>query len=71
MSIAGTPTDNALMESFTGKLKTERIHHLDITSLTQLDGETSIYCSYYNTQRLYSWHEYLTIEQVKFHRTLH
>jgi transposase InsO family protein len=71
MSRAGTPVDNALMESFMGKLKTERLHHLDITSLAQLDSETSIYCSYYNAQRLHSRHGYLTIEQVKFHRTLH
>ncbi|MGL6009873.1 MAG: integrase core domain-containing protein, partial [Culicoidibacterales bacterium] len=30
MSRAGTPTDNASMESFIGKMKNERLKHVEI-----------------------------------------
>ncbi len=68
MSRAGTPTDNATMESFMGKMKTERLKHIEIKSLVQLDREVRIYCRYYNTERLHSRHEYQTIQQVKQQR---
>lgn len=70
MSRAGTPTDNALMESLIGKLKTERLHHIDITTLAQLDKEVRMYANYYNQHRLHSRHGYLSIQQVKYQRTL-
>lgn len=68
MSRAGTPTDNAIMESFMGKMKTERLKHIEITSLVQLDHEVHIYSLYYNTERLHSRHNYQTIQQVKQQR---
>lgn len=37
MSRPGTSTDNASMESFMGKMKMERLKHVEIKSLIQLD----------------------------------
>lgn len=68
MSRAGTPTDNAMMESFMGKMKTERLKHVNITSFAKLESEIRIYCTYYNTSRKHSRHNYKTIKQLKHQR---
>lgn len=61
----GTRTDNATIESFMGKMKFERLKHIEIKLSTKLDREVRMYCRYYNTERLHSRHAYQTNQQVK------
>ncbi|MGL4953520.1 MAG: IS3 family transposase, partial [Culicoidibacterales bacterium] len=68
MSRAGTPTDNASMESFIGKMKNERLKHVEINSLIQLDHEARIFCTYHNNEKLHSRHGYMTLKEVKQRR---
>lgn len=56
--MTGISADNATMEPFIGKMKTEPLKYIEIKSLIQLNREVRIYCWYYNAERLYSRHEY-------------
>lgn len=56
MSRKGNCLDNAPMESFSGSLKTEMVHHRNFS--TRAEAESAI-CEYievfYNRQRQHSW----------------
>jgi transposase InsO family protein len=52
MSKAGYPYDNAPMESFYGKLKSEHLSHYNIKSITHLDELANGYIfRYYHHKR--------------------
>jgi putative transposase len=54
MSRIGTPTDNAVMESFMGKLKCERTKHREYETSLMLTEDLLYYIySYYNTKRIH------------------
>ena len=65
MSRPGTPTDNAMMESFMGKLKTEKINHHEYKKLRDLEKAVEEYKDYYNNKRLKQSIGYKTIKEVK------
>lgn len=62
MSRAGTPLDNAPMESFFSSFKSEVIHnkHVKISSFEDLELKTREYINYYNYERIQKKLGYLT-----------
>lgn len=61
MSKAGCPYDNAPMESFFGKFKSEELNHLGIYNLEHLNKINRDYCyRYYNYKRPHSFNNWLT-----------
>jgi len=62
MSRAGTPLDNAPMESFFSSFKSEVIHnkHIKISSFEDLELKTKEYINYYNYERIQKKLGYLT-----------
>ena len=65
MSRAGTPTDNASMESINGWIKTEMFMDLHITSLEKIDEEIKDYIVFFNEKRPAYSLNYLTPKQYK------
>lgn len=54
MSRAGTPTDNAYVESFFGTLKNELVHQMTFTSYVECAARVIDYVDFYNKERLHS-----------------
>lgn len=52
MSRKGTPLDNAVIESFHGRLKTETIHNNDIHSVEELKSMVIDWIDFYDRQRI-------------------
>jgi len=65
MSRPGTPTDNAMMESFMGKIKTEKLKHHEYRNLKELEKAVEEYKDYYNKKRLKQSLGYKTIKEFK------
>jgi putative transposase len=65
MSRPGTPTDNAMMESFMGKLKNEEINHHEYKNLRDLEKAIEEYKDYYHNKRLKQSIGYKTIKEFK------
>ncbi|MGL5041733.1 MAG: IS3 family transposase, partial [Culicoidibacterales bacterium] len=66
MSRIGTPTDNAVMESFMGKLKGERTKHRAYETALNLTEDLIYYIyNYYNTQRVNQSLNYKTPEEFR------
>lgn len=61
MSRIATPTDNALMEGFMGKLKNEKLKHNEYKNILQVSEEVRKYCyDYYNKTRVHQSLNYAT-----------
>jgi transposase InsO family protein len=54
MSRAGTPTDNAFVESFFGTLKNELVHQMAFGSYVECAARVIDYVEFYNEERLHS-----------------
>ncbi len=54
MSRAGTPTDNAFVESFFGTLKNELVHQMKFSSYVECVARVIDYVEFYNEERLHS-----------------
>ena len=54
MSRAGTPTDNAFVESFFGTLKNELVHQRKFSSYVECVARIIDYIEFYNEERLHS-----------------
>lgn len=54
MSRAGTPTDNAFVESFFGTLKNELVHQMKFSSYVECAARVIDYVEFYNEERLHS-----------------
>lgn len=65
MSRAGTPTDNAAMESINGWVKDEMFRDLHVSSNEKIDEEISDYIRFYNEERPAYSLNYLTPQQYK------
>lgn len=65
MSRAGTPTDNASMESINGWIKTEMFLDLHITSNEDIAEEVKEYIKFFNEERPAYALNYLTPKQYK------
>lgn len=65
MSRAGTPTDNAAMESINGWIKTEIFTYLHITSSKTIESEIREYISFFNEKRPTYSLNYLMAKQYK------
>lgn len=63
MSRKGKPTDNAMMESFMGKLKTEKLKHYTYKTNHELEEALFTYCEWYNTKRKKESLNYRTIQE--------
>ena len=65
MSRAGTPTDNAAMESINGWIKAELFEDFHITGVEPIEKEIDEYINFFNNERpAYSLH-YLTPKQFR------
>lgn len=60
MSRAGTPTDNAYVESFFKTLKNELVHHWKFRSRVECAARIIDYIEFYNTRRLHSGLNYMS-----------
>lgn len=60
MSRAGTPTDNAYVESFFKTLKNELVHHWKFKSRVECVARIVDYIEFYNTRRLHSGLNYMS-----------
>lgn len=60
MSRAGTPTDNAYIESFFKTLRNELIHHWKFKTLVECAARIIDYIEFYNERRLHSSLNYLS-----------
>jgi transposase InsO family protein len=69
MSRAGTPTDNAAMESINGWVKDEMFRDLHITSNENIADEVSDYIRFYNEERPAYSLSYLTPKQYRLFHT--
>lgn len=58
MSRAGTPTDNAHVESFFGTLKNELVHQMSFGSYVECAAKIIDYIEFYNSERMHSALEY-------------
>ena len=65
MSRAGTPTDNAAMESINGWIKTELFTDFHITGQAPIEQEIDEYIHFFNTERPAYTLGYLTPAQFK------
>ena len=65
MSRAGTPTDNAAMESINGWLKAEMFTDLHLTSNENIENEIREYIVFYNEERPAYSLNYLTPKQYR------
>ena len=65
MSRAGTPTDNAAMESINGWLKAEMFTDLHLTSNENIENEIREYMVFYNEERPAYSLNYLTPKQYR------
>lgn len=65
MSGAGTPTDNAAIESINGWIKSEIFTDLHITSSKTIESEIREYISFFNEKRPAYSFNYLTSKQYK------
>ncbi len=65
MSRAGTPTDNAAMESINGWIKTELFTDLHVTGNLPIEQEVSKYITFFNEERPAYALNYLTPKQYK------
>lgn len=62
MSRAGTPTDNAFVESFFGTLKNELVYHWKFKTKIECVAKIIDYIEFYNETRLHSGLGYLSPE---------
>lgn len=69
MSRAGTPTDNAAMESINGWVKNEMFRDLHITSNENIANEIKEYIRFYNEQRPAYSLSYMTPKQYRLYYT--
>lgn len=60
MSRAGTPTDNAYVESFFKTLKNELVHHWKFKTRVECVARIIDYLEFYNTRRLHSSLNYMS-----------
>lgn len=60
MSRAGTPTDNAYVESFFGTLKNELVYHWKFRSAVECVARVVDYLQFYNEERLHSGLDYMS-----------
>lgn len=60
MSRAGTPTDNAYVESFFKTLRNELLHHWKFNTLVECVARIMEYIDFYNDSRLHSSLNYLS-----------
>lgn len=60
MSRAGTPTDNAYVESFFGTLKKELVHHWRFKSVAECVARIIDYVEFYNEDRIHSGLNYVS-----------
>ncbi len=60
MSRAGTPTDNAYVESFFGTLKNELIYHWKFKTFVECVARVIDYVEFYNEDRLHSSLDYMS-----------
>ena len=65
MSRAGTPTDNAAMESINGWIKAELFTDLHITGEQSVEKEIDEYITFFNEQRPAYSLNYLTPREYK------
>ncbi|SMF69747.1 HTH-like domain-containing protein [Alteromonadaceae bacterium Bs31] len=60
MSRAGTPTDNAYVESFFKTLRNELLHHWEFKTIVECAARIIDYIEFYNEKRLHSGLNYLS-----------
>lgn len=60
MSRAGTPTDNAYVESFFKTLRNELLHHWTFSTLVECVAKIMDYIEFYNENRLHSSLNYMS-----------
>lgn len=60
MSRAGTPTDNAFVESFFKTLKNELVHHWKFNNMVECVARVVDYVEFYNEDRLHSSLNYVS-----------
>lgn len=65
MSRAGTPTDNAAMESINGWIKAEIFMDFHVTGENPVEQEVAAYITFFNTSRPAYSLKYLTLQQYK------
>ncbi len=65
MSRAGTPTDNAAMESINGWIKAELFMDFHVTGESPIEQEVTAYITFFNTARPAYSLNYLTPQQYK------
>ena len=65
MSRAGTPTDNAAMESINGWIKAEIFMDFHVTGESPVEQEVATYMTFFNTARPAYSLKYLTPQQFK------
>jgi len=65
MSRAGTPTDNAFVESFFKTLKNELVHHWRFNSIVECVARIVDYVEFYNEDRLHSSLNYLSPKEYQ------
>lgn len=65
MSRAGTPTDNAYVESFFKTLKNELVHHWRFNSMVECVARIIDYVEFYNEDRLHSSLNYLSPKEYQ------
>lgn len=65
MSRAGTPTDNAFVESFFGTLKNELVHQMKFNSYMECAAKVIDYVEFYNGERLHSSLGYVSPESYQ------
>ena len=65
MSRAGTPTDNAAMESINGWIKAEIFMDFHVTGESPVEQEAAAYITFFNTARPAYSLKYLTPQQYK------
>ena len=65
MSRAGTPTDNAAMESINGWIKAELFMDFHVTGETSVEREVDDYITFFNEQRPAYSLSYLTPKQFR------
>ena len=65
MSRAGTPTDNAAMESINGWIKSEIFMDFHVTGESPVEQEVAAYITFFNTARPAYSLKYLTPQQYK------
>ena len=62
---AGTPTDNAAMESINGWIKSEIFMDFHVTGESPVEQEVAAYITFFNTARPAYSLKYLTLQQYK------